>query len=193
MSLHSPDRLGTLWETIKSAVMRNRAINFLLVVAVAMGWSGCNDDLIHDPVPGFPLFGIDVEAVDFGRVAVGDVVEQTFTVRNNGARGSELHLYYYVEGSEVYTVVGADEATLTPYDEPQVVRIAFQPVGPGEAEANLVIYHSNVPLKEDVNVSTYRVALSGAGTGTCHYPKDAAVCQEHGIHQAARLESDHRQ
>ena len=172
--------------------MRKQAIKILLVVAATLWWSGCNDDILSDPVPGFPLFTVDVEALDFGRVAVGDVVQKTVTLRNVGARDSKLHLYYYVEGSDAYTLQGKDEVMLKPASSDYIVRIDFQPVGPGEAEANLVIYHSNVPLKEDVNVSTHRVALSGVGTGACHYPKGAGVCQEHGIHQTARLDSDHR-
>jgi len=173
--------------------MRTQAIKMLLVVAAALWWSGCNDDLIRDPVPGFPMLGIDVEAVDFGRVAVGDVVQRTLVLQNRGAHNSDLHLYYYVEGSEAYALVSADEVTLRPADVPQVVRIDFRPETIGEVEANLVIYHSNVPLKEDVNVSTYRVALSGVGTGTCHYPTHPETCQHADIHQPARLDSDHRQ
>lgn len=173
--------------------MRTQAIKILLVFAVSLLWNGCKDNILSDPVPGFPLLTVDVEALDFGRVAVGDVVQKSITLRNVGARDSKLHLYYYVEGSDAYTLQGKDEVMLKPASSDFIVRIDFHPVGPGEAEANLVIYHSNVPLKEDVNVSTRRVALSGVGTGTCHFPKDATVCQEHGIHQPARLENDHRQ
>ena len=152
-----------------------KALTLRLLVVAALGCllSGCHGDLVTKDVPGYPVFKASEEAIDFGRVALQDVAEATVTLRNIGSNDSELYLYYYLEGDGAFRFVFPNhEFKLRPADDPKFIDIRFIPERPGEAQANLVVYYSTVPLSEDINVSTYKIPLSGCGTGTCDYPQN---------------------
>ena len=83
-----------------------------------------------------------------------------------------MHVFFYLAGDPAFKLLTADEEYVIGEGEPLLIRVAFAPCRTTLQEGELVIYYSDRPLRENFNVGTFTVALSGVGRQGCVYPGD---------------------
>ncbi len=153
--------------------MKTKAFkSILFVLAALLLASGCNDSILSEEVPGQPLFQINADLIDFGRVELNEPYTQQVWVRNLGPQDSKMYVYYYVEGNAAFEVDSPEkEVVLAGSRSSHPIQICYHPQRTGEVQGTLVIYHANRTLTDDINVQTHRVHLIGNAGFKCITPE----------------------
>lgn len=107
-----------------------------------------------------PVIEVYPRELEFGALAAGEIMTQTFSVSNVGVEGSVLEVsdIRLMGPAGGYTIVeGTTSFSLTPEDPPQVIEVAFTPMG-ANAQLSEALVDSNDPDSPHVSVE-----LSGEG------------------------------
>lgn len=151
--------------------MKHNILYRLLLAAALLALTACNTDIFSEEIPGFPQFKASTDIVDFSRVELQMQAQQSVTIRNLGARDSKLYLYYYLEGDQAFQLLTPEqEVMLRGNGSAYVIDIRFEPYRGGGCFGNLVLFSSDRPLKDDINVTTHRIRLQGWGGTSCNFP-----------------------
>lgn len=152
--------------------MRASILKSILLVAMAILLGNCQGNLFSEKVEGYPFFNISAEEVDFGLVDVNTEPFRDVYVRNLGSSDSELRVFFALLGDPAFRLLTADEEYRVGSGESLLIRVAFAPQHTTIQTARLVVYYSDRPLREELNVGTFTVQLSGIGRQGCEFPDD---------------------
>ncbi len=167
--------------------MKSWVVSFFSLLAMAILLANCHGDLFTKKTAGYPFFNVSTDQVDFGLV---DVEEEPYTdiyVRNMGSKDSKMNVFFYLAGDPAFRLLTTDEEYVVREGEPLLIRVAFAPCRTSLQTGELIIYYSDRPLRENINVGTFQVALSGVGRQGCVYPGDKSVLNLVPAQQSAQV------
>lgn len=104
-----------------------------------------------------PNIAVDVSAIDFGDVAIGEEKEKNFQLTNNGKYYLEIYSYK-ISGDKQFACDGYPD-TLEP-GESREITVSYAPKSAGENEGTLTVY------SDDPDTPELEIEITGVGTGS---------------------------
>ncbi len=152
----------------KPATMKTRVSVIMLCVGFLSFWSCTKDQTA--PFPSEPIVEVSDEAIYFGKQAFGETAEQTFVIRNMGMPGHMLHLYYYVEDEENFSITDPDQEVTIASGDAWQARVRFHAMKAGSKHSRIILFMSYYPLAEDRDVKRRHIQLHGEARQFCPIP-----------------------